>query len=245
MKAYIRLEILRTLRDPFYLFLAVAVPIGFYLLFAGLFGSSPHAPGVLPGNVEIMVAMAVYGGIWACLVATGPRIAHERSSGWFRQISLLPISPWKILVGRALVAILFALPAMLLICATAVIVHGVQLPAGEWLGMIVLMWIGVWPFALMGIALGYITNDTTSFGVTYGLYMALSAAGGLWIPPAILPATMLSVAKTLPTYNAADLGWQIANGQSPQWTSLIVLLGWAILFLLIATVFARRAARVR
>jgi ABC-2 type transport system permease protein len=245
MKSYIRLEILRTLRDPFYLFLAVAVPIGFYLLFAGLFGSGQNAPGTLPGTVEIMVATAVYGGIWACLVTTGPRIAHERSSGWFRNLSLLPISPWKILVGRALVSIICALPTMLLIYGTAILTHGVRLPAGEWIGVILLMWVGVWPFALLGIALGYITNDTTSFGVTYGLYMVLSASGGLWVPPSILPASMLKIAQTLPTYHAADLGWQIANGQSPEWTSMLVLVGWTLVFLLVATLFARRAARVR
>jgi ABC-2 type transport system permease protein len=245
MKSYIRLEILRTLRDPFYLFLAVVVPIGFYLLFAGLFGSGPHVPGTLSGDVEIMVANAVYGGIWACLVATGPRLANERSSGWFRHLSLLPISPWKILAGRTLVAILFALPAMLLVYVTAVLTHGVQLPAGEWVGVIVLMWIAVWPFALLGIALGYVTNDTTAFGVTYGLYMVLSAAGGLWVPPAILPSTMLTIARTLPTYHAADLGWQIANGQSPELISAVVLVVWMLLFLLVAALFARRAARVR
>src|SRR5215469_3602287 len=127
MKEYIRLEILRTLRDPFYLFLAVVVPIGFYLLFAGLFGSEPHPRGTLSGNIEIMVALAVYGGIWACLVATGPRIANERSNGWVRNLQLLPIPAWKVLAGRMLVAILFALPAMLLIYVTGVVVHGVQL----------------------------------------------------------------------------------------------------------------------
>ena len=245
MKGYVRLEILRTLRDPFYLFLAVVVPIGFYLLFAGLFGSSPHAPGTLTGSVEIMIATAVYGGIWACLVATGPRLANERSSGWFQHLSLLPLAPWKILAGRVLVAILFALPAMLLIYATAVLTHGVRLTAGEWVGVIILMWIGVWPFALLGIALGYVTNDTTSFGVTYGLYMVVSAAGGLWMPPAILPSTMLTIAKLLPTYHAADLGWRIANGQAPELTSPVVLAVWALGFLLVAGLFARRAARVR
>jgi ABC-2 type transport system permease protein len=245
MKGYIRLEVLRTVRDPFYLFLAVVVPIGFYLLFSGLFGDSPHAPGTLSGNVGIMVAMAVYGGIWACLVATGPRLASERGSGWFQHLNLLPIAPWKIVAGRTLVAILFALPAMLLVYATAVLVHGVQLTAGEWIGVIVLMWIGVWPFALMGIVLGYVTNDTTSFGVTYGLYMALSAAGGLWVPPTILPSTMLSIAKLLPTYQAADLGWRIANGEAPEMTSGIVLLAWALVFLGASALFARRAARVR
>jgi ABC-2 type transport system permease protein len=244
MKAYIRLEILRTIRDPFYLFLAVVVPIGFYLLFSGLFGSETP-PGALSGNIEIMIALAVYGGIWACLVATGPRLANERGSGWFRQLSLLPLDPWKILVSRMLVAILFALPAMLLIYATAILVHGVQLTAVEWVGIILLMWVGVWPFALLGIALGYVTNDSTSFGVTYGLYMAISAAGGLWVPPTILPSTMLSIAKLLPTYQAADLGWRIANGDAPSLNSGVVLVVWAVLFLLVAGLFARRAARVR
>ncbi len=245
MKAYMRLELLRTLRDPFYLFLAVMVPIGFYLLFAGLFGSGHHVPGTLAGDVEIMIANGVYGGIWACLVATGPRIATERGSGWFRHLQLLPLSPWKIVAGRTLVAIFFALPAMLLVYATAVLTHGVHLTAGQWVGVILLMWIGVWPFALLGIALGYVTNDTTAFGVTYGLYMVLSAAGGLWVPPAILPSTMLSIAKTLPTYHAADLGWRIANGQAPELTSGVVLVLWALLFLVVAALFARRAARVR
>jgi len=244
MKGYMRVELLRTVRDPFYLFLAVGVPIGFYLLFSGLFGSETP-PGALSGNIEIMIAMAVYGGIWACLVATGPRIANERGSGWFRQLSLLPISPSKIIAGRVLVAILFALPAMLLIYATAVLVHGVELNAGQWVSIILLMWVGVWPFALLGIALGYVTNEATSFGVTYGLYMALSAAGGLWVPPAILPTTMLNIAKVLPTYHAADLGWRLASGLAPEWTSAIILIAWTLLFLLVAALFARRAARVR
>ncbi len=244
MKDYVRLEILRTLRDPFYLFLAVVVPIGFYLLFSGLFGSETP-PGALSGNIEIMVALAVYGGIWACLVATGPRLANERSSGWFRHLGLLPISPWKILAGRALVAMVFSLPAMLLVYATGIVVHGVQLSIGQWIGIIVLMWVGVWPFALLGIALGYVTNDTTSFGVTYGLYMVLSAAGGLWVPPAILPSTMLTIAKLLPTYHAADLGWRIADGQPIEGISVVVLVVWAVCFLAVATLFARRAARVR
>jgi len=245
MKGYMRAELMRTVRDPFYLFLAVVVPIGFYLLFAGLFGSGPSAPGTLPAAVGIMVANAVYGGIWACLVATGPRIANERSSGWFQQLQLLPISPWKIVAGRVIVAIGFALPAMLLVYGTAVLTHGVRLSASEWLGVIVLMWIGVWPFALLGVALGYITNETTAFGVTYGLYMVLSAAGGLWVPPTILPSTMLTIAKTLPTYHAADLGWRVASGQAPQVLSPVVLAAWALAFLLVAALFARRAVRVR
>ena len=245
MKNYVRLEVLRTLRDPMYTFLAVGAPIGFYLLFSGLFGSGPHAPGTLSGNVAIMVAMAVYGGIWACLIATGPRIATERGSGWLRNLRLLPITTRAALGGRVLTAMIFALPAILLVCATAVVVHGVQLSAGQWVGVIALTWVGVWPFALLGIAIGYATNADSAFGVTYGIYTVLSALGGLWVPISIFPSTMQTLGKALPSYQAANLGWRLANAQTITSASVIGLILWTLVFLLAATLFSSRVARVR
>ncbi len=245
MKAYLRLETLRTLRDPLYLCLAIAAPIGFYLLFSGLFGSSPHAPGTLPGNVQIMIPLAVYGGIWACLVATGPHIASERSGGWLRYLSLLPIAPWKIVVGRALVAIMLAAPAMLLVYGTGVVARGVRLSAEEWALTILLTWVGVWPFALVGIILGYVTTETTTFGVTYGFFTALTTVGGLTIPPAIMPGAMFSIAKVLPTYHAANLGWRVANGQPVTLTSVVNLLVWTVIFLALVALIAARPWRMR
>ena len=242
--AYLRIEALRTVRDPLYIFQAIALPIGFYLLFSGLFGSQPHAPGTLSGNVEIMIANAVFGGVWACLVITGPRMAHERSSGWQKNLKLLPISPLATLVARAIIAALFALPAIVAVCATAVIAHGIfgELTPGEWIGMIALLWVGVWPFAILGIALGYVTNDDTAYGVTTGLYFAISAAGGLWIPPAVMPSGMLAVAKWLPTYNAANLGWRLADGLAPLWRDGLQLVAWAAIFTLLALVAPRLGA---
>jgi ABC-2 type transport system permease protein len=245
MKEYLRLEVLRTVRDPLYTALAVVAPIGFYLLFAGLFGSAPHPPGSLSGNVGIMVAMAVYGGIWACLVATGPRIAVERGNGWLKNLQLLPITSRETMIARIIAAILFALPAMLLVYATAIIVHGVSLPTSEWLAMILLMWIGIWPFAILGIVIGYLTNTDSAFGVTFGIYETVSALGGLWVPPTILPTTMLNIGKLLPTYQAADLGWHIALSKPPTWTSAITLAIWAVTLTVIAVLLAPRARQAR
>ena len=241
---YLRIEALRTVRDPLYVFQAIALPIGFYLLFSGLFGSQPHAPGALSGNVEIMIANAVFGGVWACLVITGPRMAHERSSGWQKNLQLLPISPLATLVARTIIAALFALPAIVAVCVTAIIAHGIagELSFGEWIGMIALLWVGVWPFAILGIALGYVTNDDTAYGVTTALYFAVSAAGGLWIPPAVMPSGMLAVAKWTPTYNAANLGWRLADGLAPLWHDALLLVAWAAIFTLLALVAPRLGA---
>jgi ABC-2 type transport system permease protein len=192
-----------------------------------------------------MIAMSVYGGMWACLLVTGPRIAAERGSGWLRNLQLLPIAPWATLVARMLAAALFALPAILLVCGTAIIAHGVQLSAGQWLAVIALVWVGVWPFALLGIAIGYATNAEASFGVTFGLYTALAALGGLWVPLAIFPAQLQTIGKALPSYQAAELGWRVANGQAITTTSVVTLAVWTLIFLLLATLLSARPWRLR
>ena len=71
MTGFLILEMRRSLRDVRYLVLAVALPIGLYLLFAGLFGSHGQQALGLPQPTELMVAMVAYGAMWAVFSATG------------------------------------------------------------------------------------------------------------------------------------------------------------------------------
>lgn len=243
MKSHIlRLEIIRMLRDPKYLALAVLAPIGFYLLFATLFGDSPVKPGELPGTVEIMVAMAAYGAIWAVLSTTAPRIAEERQIGWLEQLRAMPVPTGQILLAKVVASVATALPAIVLVGATAVLTKGVSLTGGQWLALVVSMWLGSAVFAAMGIAIGYAIGADSAYPVSYGLYMAMSAMGGLWVPPAILPAAMAGFAHALPTYQLANLGWRIAAGQPPELTGIAVLAAWGVGLSAIAVLAYRRPA---
>ena len=228
--AFMRLEIVRMLRDPKYLALAVGAPIGFYLLFATLFGGAPARPGQLPGTVEIMVAMSAYGAIWAVLSTTGPRIAEERQIGWLEQLRSMPVQAWQILLAKVVASIATALPAIILVCLTAAIVKGVNLSPGQWMSLVGAMWLGSVAFAALGIAIGFTVGADFAYPLSYGLYMAMSALGGLWVPPAILPGAMKDIAVWLPTYHLADLGWSIAAGKLPDLTSVGNLAGWTVVF---------------
>jgi ABC-2 type transport system permease protein len=240
MTAYcLRLEIARMLRDPRFLALAVAAPVGFYLLFATLFGGQPAPPGQLPGNVEIMVAMAAYGAIWAVLSTTAPRIAQERELGWLDQLRTMPIRAGQVLTAKVVAAVAVALPAIALVCLVAALAKDVRLDPGQWLALMGAMWLGTVAFAGLGIALGYAVNADASYVLTYGLYMVLSAIGGLWVPPAVLPTSLLSIARWLPSYRLADLGWQIAGGHAPTRPDVTILAGWAVILGLIAVVAFR------
>jgi ABC-2 type transport system permease protein len=245
---YFRLECLRMLRDPRYLALAVIAPIGFYLLFATLFGGKPVGAGELHGTVEIMVAMAAYGTIWGALSATGPRIAHERAGGWLEQVRAMPLTGRQVLTAKLAAGMVVALPALVLVCATGAAVKGVRLDAAEWVALIAVTWLGSLPFALMGIAVGYAVGAETAFPLSYALYMAMSALGGLWVPPSQLPNSFLHVADVLPTYRLADLGWHIAAGHAPSLADVAVLAAWTLGFATIAALAyggPRRAGRVR
>ena len=244
MASYLRLEVLRALRDPKYIILAVLSPIGFYLLFATLFGGQSTGVGGMSVQAALMVSMSVYGAMWAVMSATGPRVAQDRTVGWARQVRLLPIRTSETLVARLIAAVLLAGPAIALVMLTAVVAKGVTLDdAWRWLALLALLWLSSIPVALLGIAIGYGIGPEIAFGVLYAIYLAISALGVLWMPLSIMPSGMQTIGKLLPSYRAASLGWRLISGQPFDFTDVLILAAWAVILSLIVFFFASRRAR--
>jgi ABC-2 type transport system permease protein len=244
MTGFLTLEMRRCLRDVRYLVIAVAMPIGLYLLFTGLFGSNGQRAQGLPQPVELMVAMIAYGAMWAVFSATGPRIAQERAIGWTRQLRVTPLTPASALSGKLVTALASALPAMVLVALTAVVSHHVRLGAAQWLALLAAMWAGVLPLALLGLAIGYLAGDDIAFPLTMALYFALGALGGLWMPLSVMPHLMRDIGQALPSDGLAELGWRIAGGQASVPAAILVLAAWTLGSGLVALLAYRlRAAR--
>jgi ABC-2 type transport system ATP-binding protein len=226
MGGYLRLEVARSVRDARYVVLALAAPVGFYLLFAGIFAGQRTQGGGLPASVEVMVAMAAFGAQWGALSATAPRLAADRERGWLDVLAVTPLPAAAVMTARICAALLASLPAVVAVGVTARLAHDVQLTAGQWLLGLAALWVGVLPFVLLGIAIGTTTDTTTAYGLSMACYFALAALGGLWVPPAIFPAALRHVAAALPSYSQAELGWRIAAGSMPAVSSVLVLAAW-------------------
>ncbi|MCU1529462.1 MAG: hypothetical protein JWP75_3225 [Frondihabitans sp.] len=239
------LETVRMLRDPRYLALAVCAPIGFYLLFSTLFGGGRTLPGELPGVVEIAVAMAAFGAIWSAISTTGPRLAEERQIGWIQQLRSMPIPGWQMITAKILASFVTALPAIVLVCATAIAVKHAALTPLQWVPLIAVIWLGSLTFSTMGILIGLALPAELAFPASYGLYLAGSALGGLWVPFSVMPAGMRDVAVWLPTYHLANLAWAIAGGSLPPLMSALNLVGWTALFAVAALLVVRRPGSSR
>lgn len=241
MTGFLRLELARSFRDPRYLVLAIAAPVGFYLLFAGIFTGRGTSVGQLPAQVEIMVAMATFGAMWGALSATAPRLARDRESGWLRALEVTPLTAGRVLAARIAAGVAVALPAIAAVAVTAVLAHHVRLEAWQWAACIGLLWAGTLPFVALGIVIGSLTSSATAYALTTALYFALAALGGLWVPPAQFSPGLRRIAATLPSYNLADLGWRVAGGAAPSLRAGLILVGWTVGL----TVLALAAGRCR
>lgn len=226
MTSYLSLELRRSLRDKRYLLITVVWPVAAYLLFSTVFGATANrAEGLLP-TAEIMVAMAAFGAMGGVLLASGPRIAYDRQTGWLRQLSLTPLSKPRILGVRLLTAICLSVPAVILTFATAALVKGVGLDAWQWAAMAAVLVAGCIPFAVIGLIAGSVSDGDSSQGLTMVIYLLLAALGGLWMPVALLPGALQTLAHVLPSNHLAQLGWAVARGHAPAAGDVLVLLGW-------------------
>ncbi|HEX4214260.1 MAG TPA: ABC transporter permease [Candidatus Dormibacteraeota bacterium] len=239
MTRLLLLEIKRSLLDPRYLVLAVVMPVGFYLLFSELFGAHGQRVEGLPQPLELMVSMAAYGGIWAVFSGTAPRIAQERGTGWLRQLRLTPLPGGSVMVAKVVASMVAALPAMILVCVTAVVAHGVSLDARTWAELLGALWLGTLPLALLGFAIGFLVGSEVAYGAVMVLYFGFGAVGGLWMPLSALPAAMQDIGKVLPSHGLGDVGWKIAAGQVPDTSSLVVLAVWGVACAIVALVAYR------
>jgi ABC-2 type transport system ATP-binding protein len=110
----------------------------------------------------------------------------------------------------------------------AIAAHGVSLAAWQWAAGLGLLWIGTLPFVALGIAIGSLTNSTVAFAASTGLWFALAALGGLWVPPGVLSSGLRHFAAALPSYNQAALGWHVTSGTAPTVTNFAVLAAWTL-----------------
>ncbi|MCO1656683.1 ABC transporter permease [Pseudonocardia humida] len=222
MPTMLLIEVRRLLREPQFLVFTIGFPVAFFLIFVGI-----YAPSQEDGSlVALMLSMAAFGAITAS-VSTGGLVATERSLGWNRQLRLTPLPAWGYLAVKAAVAMLVALPALAMVLVVGAIM-GVDLPVLTWLQVLAVAWVGVLPFAAIGLLVGTLATQESAQGATMITMLLFSLLGGIFIPVAILPPAMVTIARALPSYWLADVAARPAVGGGVPWEGVAVLAAWFV-----------------
>jgi len=238
MTTFLRIEALRTLRNRMYVLFTIGFPVVFYVVFSNI-GVTDGSIAGTSGNAYSMVSMAAFGAISAA-VFIGGRISTERRIGWTRQLRMMAVPGRRYLGVKVLTVLLTAFPCLVLVFLAGALINGVQLSAWRWLAIMVLLLVGVLPFAALGVAIGYLVTGDSAQPLAAGVYMLLSLFGGLWFPADLMPVWMRDVAHTLPTYNFADLGWRVLADQPQSVSGIGILAYWGLLFTILALVLYRK-----
>lgn len=234
-------EVRRIFRSPRFVIFAVGFPLVYFLIFSGIYAQGPDSAQTL---VVLMVMMAAFGAISAA-VSTGSRVAIERGIGWNRQLRLTPLPGWTYLAVKAVVAMVVALPALVLVFLAAAVLKGVDLPLVTWVEVFAAAWLGVLPFAAIGLLVGLFATPDSAQGMSMVTMLLFSMLGGVLIPPSVLPAGMVAIAKVLPSYWLVDVAMGRAFGTPVPLDGVAIMVAWLVVVGgLVAVRYRRDALRV-
>ncbi len=238
LASYTGSSLRRTLTDWSFLAFLIALPTTMYLIFSGIYGEEISQAGVKAAAV-MMVTMATYGGLGAAMAA-GSDIQSERSTGWFRQLMLTPLSPAEFFAAKVVVAVLAVTPAILAVFACGVL-RDVRMPAATWFATFGILLAALLPMTVLGICLGLWFKPQAASAATTLVMLALSMVGGLWFPLDMMPEAMQAVGRTLPSYWAGRMGtWPLLGGPFP-WQGVAVIAAWTAALIAVGIVGYRRA----
>ncbi|GAB3424907.1 ABC transporter permease [Flindersiella endophytica] len=224
---YLLLETRRAYRNRRFLIMTLVTPLILFLINSSLWGNAKDGT-----TAYLMASMAAFGAMTSA-ISVGMRVATERQVGWNRQLRLTPLRPSAYLVSKGLLAMLIAIPSILLVFAAGAFIEHVQLGAMQWIESGIGLWIALIPFAVLGLMIGYAGNPDSTGPIFSLVFMGMSLFGGLWFPVETLPDVMATIAKLLPSYWLGLIARGPLLDQSFDWLSVPVLLGWTVVLGLI------------
>jgi ABC-2 type transport system permease protein len=237
---YARLDLRRQLRDRIGMFFIVGLPTFMFVVF-GL--GSQDAVG--SGNVAmyVMILMAAYGAVTATTGVAGSA-ATEQVMGWGRQLGLTPMRPIGFVAVKAGVAMSVALMPVTLIFAIGA-VTGARGDWSDWLLAAAIVWLGSALFAIYGLAICLVFRGPNAPGIASGMIVVMAFLGNVFTP---MSGFMLDLGRLTPLYGYAALarfplteGWLPVGGRDPLWLPVANVLGWTVIFSLLALWGVRRS----
>jgi ABC-2 type transport system permease protein len=224
--AYTRYELLRTFRNRRFLAFSLVFPLVLFYAIAGPSRNVHDLGGTgIPAVVYFMVGLASFGTMNAVL-ASGTRIAGERSTGWNRQLRLTPLTPRAYFRAKIVTGYLTALLTIAVLDVAGATL-GASMPAARWAHMTWMILVGLLPFAALGILYGHLLTVDSVGPVMGGTTAVFALLGGVWFPIGT-SGVMHDVAVALPSYWLVEAGRIGVGGSGWGATGWAVVAAWTL-----------------
>jgi len=232
---------LRIIRNPYYVFWSLLMPIMFYFIFTRVVNTGNDDP---TWRAHYLMSMATFSVMGSAIMTLGIRLVQERTQGWTTFIRITPLPGSVYFFGKMFGQTMMHLFSVICIFIAGYLINGVSLSAGQWVLSGLWILIGSLPFLAIGTLVGAMKRVDTASGVSNVIYMALAVAGGMWMPIEILPRLMQKIGHWLPSYNYGNGAWEIVRGSAPHWSNVLILLGYLVVFMLLSVYIRKKQEAV-
>lgn len=199
-------EFLRVLRTPAFAVPTLLFPPMFYLLFGIVLNR-----GSADAAHYLFATYSVFGVMAPGLFGFGVGVAIERERGWLALKRVAPMPPGAYLWSKMAMAMLFAAIIYLILAVMAFALGGVRFEAGQWIVLGAIAVLGVMPFCALGLVIGSRVNASAAPAIVNFIYLPMAFLSGLWMPLAMLPAVIGTMAPLWPAYHLGQLALAVVG----------------------------------
>lgn len=199
----LRDELYAIIREPAALFFSIAMPVGFFALFASMLADAPAGPVSVP--TFMLATFGTFGVVGVALLNPGIGVAEDRERGWFRVKKASPVPVGATLTAKVLAGMPVALGVLTAMTVTSIALGAFDTDLVTWLRIAAILLVGSLPFALLGLAVGFKTSGRVAPAVLNAVFLPMSIASGLWFPLEQLPGFVQDLAPALPLYHLSEL----------------------------------------
>lgn len=200
----VRDELYAIIREPVAMFFGIAMPVGFFALFASLFGGD--STGGVSNATGMLATFGAFGVISVSLLNPGVGVAEDRERGWLRVKRVSPVPIATTLAAKVVSSLPVAFGVFAAMSLTAVAMGKFDIDVATWLSVAAVLLLGSLPFALLGLAVGFSASGRAAPALLNAIFLPMAIAGGLWMPLEALPEFVQRIAVVLPTYHASQVG---------------------------------------
>ncbi|UYL07852.1 ABC transporter permease [Bdellovibrio sp. SKB1291214] len=201
LRIHIYTQLLEHFRQPMYVVSTLIFPAMFFWFFGVPNAKTSDAALLLVGSFSCFAVLGVV------LFQFSIGIAQEKNTPWSNYLSVLPLPDSLRLIPRILNSFFIAGLSVLAVTAVALISTPLNYSDISGWSFMAALALGAIPFALFGAGLGYAANSKSIVPLANLVYLPLSFAGGLWMPPQALPASIQEISKYLPTRFFGEFVW--------------------------------------
>jgi len=225
-----RAEIIKSARMPQFIIPTIALPPTFYALFAFALGQGSAASAT-----QTLATFGVFAVMGPALFGFGVNIAAERETGQLELKRLSPMPAGAQITAKIAATTVYCAVAFVILYALGV-AAGVSLTPAQWAAMLLVHFLSIIPFSLVGIGIGYRFGQGAAVALANIVFLSLAVLGGLWFPITVMPQFMQSLAWMLPSYHLGEVALMAAGQRDGGY--LLLHAGPLLLITLAAAIFA-------